>query len=142
MARYVTTIDSRLPPDEAFAYMADFSHAVEWDPSVEEAKRVGAAGSEAAFELVVRFGGRRLPMRYETAAFDPSQRRVVLRADNPRFISCDTITVTPTPAGSSVHYDAALDLRGAGKLLDPLLQVLFRRTGDKAAAGMRAALNR
>lgn len=142
MARYVTTIDSRLPPDEAFAYMADFSHAVEWDPSVEEAKRVGAAGSEAAFELVVRFGGRRLPMRYETAAFDPSQRRVVLRADNPRFVSCDTITVAPTPAGSSVHYDAALDLRGAGKLLDPLLQVLFRRTGDKAAAGMRAALNR
>jgi hypothetical protein len=140
MARYTTTIESSLSPDEAFAYMADFSHAEEWDPSVEAATRLGDAGPGAAFDLVVRFGGRKLPMRYETAAFDPAERRVVLQADNPRFTSRDTITVTPTADGSSVHYDAALDLRRA-KLLDPVLQLLFNRTGDKAAAGMRTALN-
>ena len=75
--------------------MADFSHAQEWDPSVAEAKRLGDVGADAAFDLVVRFGGRKLPMRYETAAFDAEQRRVVLQADNPRFTSRDTITVTP-----------------------------------------------
>jgi hypothetical protein len=79
-------------------------------------------------------------MRYETAAFDAAQRRVVLQADNPRFVSRDTISVTPAATGSSVHYDAALDLRRA-TLLDPVLQLLFNRTGDKAAAGMRTALN-
>ncbi len=140
MARYTTTIESSLTPDEAFAYMADFSNAQEWDPSVAEAKRLGDVGADAAFDLVVRFGGRKLPMRYETAAFDAEQRRVVLQADNPRFTSRDTITVTPAAAGSSVHYDAALDLR-RGRLLDPVLQLLFNRTGDKAAAGMRTALN-
>ena len=95
MARYTTTIESSLTPDEAFAYMADFSNAQEWDPSVAEAKRLGDVGADAAFDLVVRFGGRKLPMRYETAAFDAEQRRVVLQADNPRFTSRDTITVTP-----------------------------------------------
>jgi Polyketide cyclase / dehydrase and lipid transport len=140
MARYVTTIDSSLSPDEAFAYMSDFSHAEEWDPSVEVATRLGDVGPGAAFDLVVRFGGRKLPMRYETTAFDATQRRVVLQADNPRFTSRDTITVTPTAGGSNVHYDAALDLRRA-RLLDPVLQLLFNRTGDKAAAGMRTALN-
>ena len=83
MARYTTTIESSLSPDEAFAYMADFSHAQEWDPSVAEAKRVGDVGPDAAFDLVVRFGGRKLPMRYETAAFDAAQRRVVLRGRQP-----------------------------------------------------------
>jgi hypothetical protein len=121
-------------------YMADFSHAQEWDPSVEGATRVGDVGPDAAFDLIVRFGGRKLPMRYETAEFDAAQRRVVLQADNPRFVSRDTITVAPAAGGSSVHYDAALDLRRA-RLLDPVLQLLFNRTGDKAAAGMRTALN-
>ena len=141
MARYITTIESRLSPDEAFAYMADFSHAREWDPSVATAKRVGDVGPDAAFDLVVRFGGRKLPLHYETAAFDAAQRCVVLQANNPRFVSRDTITVTPAAGGSSVHYDAALDLRGAARLFDRVLQLLFDRTGDKAAAGMRTALN-
>ena len=142
MARYTTTIASSLSADEAFSYMADFSHAREWDPSVAEAKREGDVGPDATFDLVVRFGGRKLPMRYETTAFDAATRRVVLQADNPRFVSRDTITVAAADGGSSVHYDAALDLRGAGKVFDLVLQLLFNRTGDKAAAGMRTALNR
>ena len=40
-----------------------------------------------------------------------------------------------------MHYDAMLEFKGAGRLLDPMMQLLFNRTGDEAAAGMRAALN-
>ena len=141
LARYVTTVDSSLPADEAFMYMADFAHALEWDPSVEDARRTGEVGSGASFDLVVRFGGRKIPMHYETASFDPAGHRVVLQAENPRFVSRDTITVSPAADGSSVHYDAALELRGAARFLDPVLQLLFKRTGDKAEAGMRTALN-
>ncbi len=141
MARYVTTIDSSLPPDEAFAYMADFAHALEWDPSVEEARRTGEVGPGAGFDLVVRFGGRKIPLHYRTASFDAAERTVVLQAENPRFVSRDTITVSQAAGGSTVGYDAALDLRGHGRFLNPLLQLLFNRTGHKAAAGMRTALN-
>jgi Polyketide cyclase / dehydrase and lipid transport len=143
MARYVTTIDSTLSAAEAFAYMADFSNARQWDPSVVEASRSGEepVGSGSTFDLVVTFGGRKLPMRYEIVSYE-APRLVVLEARQPTFTSRDTVTVTEAAGGgATVHYDALLEFTGRGRLLDPIMQLLFNRTGDKAAAGMRAALN-
>ena len=123
--------------------MADFSNAREWDPSVVEAARSGSGsvGAGSSFDLVVRFGGRTVPMRYEIVSYE-EPRLVVIESRKPTFTSRDTITVAAAGDGSTVHYDALLELEGAARLLDPVLQLLFRRTGDKAAAGMRAALNR
>ena len=89
MASYLTRIESALPQAEAFAYMADFANARLWDPSVSEARRVGEApiGIGSAFDLVARFGGRDVPLRYEIVEYD-SPRRVVLEARRPRFASC------------------------------------------------------
>lgn len=142
MARYATTVESALSPADAFAYMADFANARHWDPSVLEAAPTteGAVGTGAAFDLVVRFGGRTLPLRYEIVSYE-EPRQLVIEAKKPSFISRDTITVSPSGAGSTVHYDALLVFNGVGRVLDPVLQLIFNRTGDKAAAGMRAALN-
>ena len=143
VARYMTTIQSSLPPAEAFAYMADFSNAREWDPSVPSATRSeeGPVGLGSHFDLNVRFAGRTLPMHYEIVSYE-EPTVVVLQADKPTFISRDTITVSQSSGGSTVHYDALLELKGAARLFDPLLQLMFKRTGDNAAAGMRTALNR
>jgi len=143
VARYVTTIESTLSPAEAFAYMADFSNALEWDPSVVEATRATTdpVGAGSSFDLVVEFGGRKLPMQYEMVSYD-EPRSFVVESQKPSFTSRDTVTVSPAAAGSTVHYDAVLEFKGAGRLLDPVMQLLFNRTGAKAAAGMRAALNR
>ena len=142
MARYVTTIESKLSPAQAFAYMADFSNALQWDPSVVDASRsgAGAVGNGSTFDLVVKFGGRKLPMRYAIVSYE-EPRLVVIEAQQPSFTSRDTISVEPAGDGSSVHYDALLEFKGPGRALDPIMQLLFNRTGDKAAAGMRAALN-
>ena len=142
IARYVTTIESTLSGSEAFAYMADFSNALQWDPSVVEASRSsdGVVGKGSTFDLVVKFGGRRLPMRYGIVSYDEPQL-VVLQAEQPSFISRDTITVVAADGGSTVHYDALLEFKGPARMLGPLMQVIFKRTGDKAAAGMRSALN-
>ncbi|MBA3842730.1 MAG: SRPBCC family protein [Actinobacteria bacterium] len=143
MARYVTTIQSTLPVAEAFAYMAEFSNAQHWDPSVETATRTTTEPVEtgAGFDLVVRFAGRKVPMHYSVVSY-AEPRLVVLEALQPTFVSRDTITVAPDGEGSSVHYDALLEFKGAaGRVLDPLLQLIFNRTGDKAAGGMRTALN-
>ena len=141
MARYVTTIESSLAPAEAFAYMADFANAREWDPSVASATRASeTVGLASTFDLVVRFGGRNLPMTYEIAAYD-EPRLVTLESRKPTFVSRDTITVASAGEGSTVHYDAVLEFKGPGRALDPIMQLIFNRTGVKAAAGMRAALN-
>jgi Polyketide cyclase / dehydrase and lipid transport len=142
MARYRTTIESTLPQADAFAYMADFANARVWDPSVSEARRVdvGPIGIGSAFDLVARFGGRDVPLRYEIVEYD-SPRRVVLEAQRPGFVSRDTITVEPAGSGSVVHYDATLAFSGLGRLFDPVMQRIFNRVGAQATLGIRTALN-
>ena len=142
MARYVTTIESELPQAAAFAYMADFANARLWDPSVSDARRVGEAplGLGSAFELVARFAGRDVPLRYEIVEYDPP-RRVVLEARRPGFVSRDTITVEPAGNGSIVHYHATLAFGGLGRLLDPVMQRVFDRVGARATLGLQTALN-
>ena len=142
MAHYRTRIESALPKAEAFAYMADFANARIWDPSVSEARRVGETplGLGSAFDLVARFGGRDVPLRYEIVEYD-TPRRVVLEARRPRFVSRDTITVEPAGNGSVVHYDATLAFDGLGRLLDPVMQRIFDRVGARASRGMQTALN-
>ncbi len=142
MARYVTEIESALPPEEAFAYMADFSNARFWDPSVSRADRVedGPVGVDSAFDLVARFAGRDVELRYEIVEYDAS-RRVVLAARRPGFVSRDTITVAPADHGSVVRYDALLAFSGLRRLFDPVMQRILDRVGAGAERGMRKALN-
>jgi hypothetical protein len=143
MARYVTSIESRLPPSEAFAYMADFANAREWDPSVSEARRDGEepVGAGTAFDVVSRFAGRDVRLRYTIIAYEPPTR-VVLEAERPGFVSRDTITVEPSDRGSVVSYDALLAFQGIGRIFNPIMQRIFNRVGAQATAGMQAALNR
>jgi hypothetical protein len=142
MARYVTKIESDRPQAEAFAYMADFANARVWDPSVSEARRVGDApiGVGSTFDLVARFGGRDVPLRYAIVEYE-SPRLVVLEAQRPGFVSRDTISVEPAGSGSVVSYDATLAFTGLGRLFDPVMQRIFNRVGVRATAGMKAALN-
>ena len=142
MARYLTRIESALPQAEAFAYMADFANARVWDPSVSEARRVGdePIGLGSAFDLVARFGGRDVPLRYEIVEYN-SPRRVVLEAQRPGFVSTDTITVESAESGSVVRYDATLAFGGLGRLFDPIMQRIFNRVGARATLGMQTALN-
>jgi Polyketide cyclase / dehydrase and lipid transport len=141
MARYATTIRSQRAPAEAFAYMADFSNARHWDPSVSEAQRDGDGplGTGSTFDLVARFAGRSVALRYTIVAYEPPSR-VVLEARR-GFISRDTITVEPTDGdGLTVHCDALLSFSGIGRLFDPIMQLVFNRVGARAAAGIDAAL--
>jgi hypothetical protein len=142
MAHYVSRIESTLPHDAAFGYMADFANARHWDPSVSEARRVDEAslGLGSAFDLVARFGGRDVPLRYEIVEYD-APRLVTLEARRPAFVSRDTITVEPAGSGSVVLYDATLAFGRLGRLLDPVMQRIFDRIGARATRGLQAALN-
>jgi dehydrogenase/reductase SDR family member 12 len=152
MAQYHATIVAPVPIDQAFDYLARFSTTAEWDPGVHEAEMVTPepVGPGSAFRVVTSFAGRRLPLRYEITEFDRPYR-VTVRAENGSTVSEDTITFTPSDrragdpvdpdgARTEVRYDADLHLKGAFRILEPVMALMFDRIGDRAAGGLRAAL--
>lgn len=142
MARYVTSVSSPLSVDEAFAYMADITHFVEWDPGIVRAVAVrgNTPGVGAAYDLTVKTIGTTV-MRYEMKEFI-APRRLVLESTTPFLKSLDVISVEPSGSGSIVTYDAELTLRGPLRVFDLLLGLSFRVIGDRAAAGLKRVLTR
>ena len=141
MAHYLTSASTPLSAADAFAYMADVTHFVEWDPGVKRVRRVSGdgAGVGTAYELTVQAGGT-MVMRYEVEAYE-APRRILLVARTLLLTSVDEIRVEATGSGSVVTYDAKLTLNGPLSLFDPLLRLAFRRIGDRAAAGLKRVLS-
>ena len=141
MPRYVTTITSPKPADEVFAYLSDFASAAEWDPGVARATRLTdpPIALSSKVEIVARFLGREVPLVYVVEEFEPP-RRVLLRGENATTLSLDEIVVEPAGTGCRVTYDARLSLKGALRIGEPLLALIFRRIGDAAADGLRRTL--
>ena len=141
MAHYVATIPVSVARCAAFAYVSRFDRAAEWDPGVEAGEMLTPepVGVGSRFRLVTRFFGRRIPLDYEIIDLDRDER-IVLRAENRSVRSVDTITFEDDERGAVVVYDARLDAKGIGRLADPLLALVFRRIGDRAAAGLHRRL--
>lgn len=128
MARFTVTVASRLSADQAFARIAAFERAPEWDPNTSEAHRVGeATGVGARFDITTSFGGRTLAATYRITTYE-APHRLVLESNLANVDLRDEISVAPTESGCDVTYDARLMPRGLWRAADPLLQVLFTRT--------------
>jgi hypothetical protein len=145
MANFHTTIDTPASPSAVYAYLADFSSASQWDPTVVEAARLDPPALAAAptvgstFRLLVAFYGRRVELTYRVEEAQPDARLVFV-ADEKRLRSRDTITIEPAAVGSRVTYDAVLDLKGLARFLDKGLGLAFDRLGKNAAAGLEREL--
>jgi len=143
MARYVTTVRTPWSADRAFGYVADLRNFAEWDPGVTAVEQLVGDGSgpDAAYSVTVTGAVRPMTLRYETTAYDPP-RRIEVRAESSSLLSVDVVTAEPDAGGtgSLVTYDATLTFRGLARLANPLLALGFRRIGDRAAAGLRKAL--
>jgi len=140
---YDADVTTEWAPDEAFAYLAEFSLAAEWDPGVARAERLGSGpvGVGSVFRLWVRLGGRTTPIDYRVVAFDPP-RQVVLAGESGWVRSVDTVTVGAGPEGGArLHYHAELTPKRLARLAAPLLGPAFRRIGDRGIAGLRRVLS-
>jgi carbon monoxide dehydrogenase subunit G len=135
-------IETRLDPEAAFAFVADFANASTWDPGTATSERVGAGpvGAGAEYRLGVRFGSRVAPMTYRIDTFEPPQR-VVLTGSGSGVSATDDIRFEPTATGTRIDYRADIRLGGLLGLLQPFLGSRFEKIGHDAAAGMRRTLD-
>jgi carbon monoxide dehydrogenase subunit G len=144
MARYSATVPSTRPPDDVFAYLADFRSVAEWDPSVKSAVHVNGDDPVtvgAIFRVTIKTTLSELVLDYMTIEAERPDR-IVLRGENDSMVSVDTIVIRGDgQGGATVTYDAKLELKGVRKLADPLLGLAFKRLGDNARDGLSAQLN-
>jgi carbon monoxide dehydrogenase subunit G len=54
----------------------------------------------------------------------------------------DDFTLTPGPAGTTVHYRATIVFHGLAKLASPLLKRKFERLGDEVVPELTGALEK
>jgi len=141
--RYRREIEVAAAADIAFAYLADFANAAEWDPGIAEARRLTPAPTEVGsrFEVIALFRGRRQRFEYVVTELEDGSR-VALRGEGEKARSDDVITVATSGSGSRVTYEADLRLKGAYRAAEPFLRSTFERMGDAALDGLAVHLAR
>jgi carbon monoxide dehydrogenase subunit G len=142
MTRLHEEIETTLPPDVAFGFVADFANSERWDPGVRSSVRLdgGPVGVGATYKLEVKMGGRFAPMVYRVTDFEPG-RRVVLAGEGSGVTAVDDIRFEPSAGGTRIDYTADIKLGGLLGLLQPLLGRAFRKVAADARDGMRRALD-
>lgn len=138
MARYETTVTTPADPAQVFEYLADFSHAEDWDPGVASARKrtEGPIAVGTEFDVNVKIGPTTSRFTYRVTGFEPG-RRIVLDAETPLLKSHDVISVDPEGDGSRVTYVADLTPTTLLFWTEPLLHLGFQRVGDRAAEGLK-----
>jgi carbon monoxide dehydrogenase subunit G len=142
MAMLRERIETELPIDEAFAFVADFANAERWDPGVATSVRVdqGPVRVGATYRLGVRVAGRVSPMTYTVTHLD-APRRVVLDGEGAGVKATDDIRFASTPSGTTIDYTADIRLVGIRRLLAPFAGGAFRSIAENARNGMQRALD-
>ena len=136
------TIETTLPRDDAFAFIADFANSAAWDPGTATSERIGdgPVGVGTRYRLGVRMRGRVAPMEYRITTFEvPS--RVVLAGTGSGVAATDDITFVATPGGTRIEYVATIHLRGLMRLVEPFVGGAFAKIGRDARDGMQRALD-
>ena len=135
-------IETSLPVDDAFAFVADFANAERWDPGVASSVRTnpGPVAVGARYRLGVRMGSRVAPMDYEVTAFEPS-RRVVLAGRGRGVEAVDEIEFSAMSEGTRIDYTADIRLVGLLRLAGPFAGGALAGVGRRAREGMRVALD-
>ena len=143
MAHYEVTISSPLSQQEAFDRLATVERFVEWDAGITKAEQIegDGPGVGSTYILTIKgFAGGPMPLEYKTTAFEAPERFVII-SDGKSLRSDDVITVVADGDGCQVTYSADLKMKGALSVINPVLNLLFNRIGDKAVAGLRPFLD-
>lgn len=135
-------IETSLPVDDAFAFVADFANAQRWDPGVASSVRTnpGPVAVGARYHLGVRLGSRVVPMDYEVTAFEPS-RRVVLAGRGSGIEAVDEIEFTAAAGGTRIDYTADIRLVGLLRIVGPFAGSALAGVARRARDGMRVELD-
>jgi len=143
MPRLHERIETPLPLEDAFAFVADFANASAWDPGVASSERIGSGpvGVGARYRLGIRRGERVVRMDYVVERIE-QPHRVVLVGSGSGVLATDDIRFTHADGTTVIDYTADIRLTGLRRLATPLVLGTFARIARDARDGMQQALDR
>jgi hypothetical protein len=125
-----------------YTYLADFTNAVEWDAGTVRCSILqGDGGVGTSYANTSRFMGLESELTYELLELQ-LDRLIVLRGENARVTSTDTILIQPVNEGTEVLYTAEFEFKGLAKLFEIALRIPLERLADNAQTSLASALSR
>ena len=142
MARLHESLETALPPERTFEFIADFANSARWDPGVAWAEGLtqGPTRVGSTYRLGVHMGSRITPMEYRVTALEPG-RRVVLEGSGSGVKATDEIRFAPIANGTRVDYAADIRLTGWLRLIAPFTGRAFAGIARNARNGMATTLD-
>jgi carbon monoxide dehydrogenase subunit G len=142
MAVLHEVVETSLPIDAAFRFVADFGNSSKWDPGTAWSKGVdvGSPAVGARYQLGVRMAGRVAPMEYTITMLEP-RSRVVLAGQGSGVRATDDIRFESTANGTRIDYRADITLTGWLRLAAPFAGRAFAAIGRDARDGMQRTLD-
>lgn len=136
------TFTTTATPDAAYAYLADFTNAEEWDPGTQTCERTsGDGGVGTTYRNVSKFLGRETELTYTTAELAPPTR-VHLRGTNEQFEGHDLFEIRAAGRGSEVTYRADMSFSGLARLASPVVAAYLPFLARKTVDQLRSCLDR
>ena len=113
-------------------YLADFSHATEWDPGTERCDRrdAGDVRVGSTWDNTSKLAGISTELVYELVELTPTS--VVLRGENDTATAEDHLTFAEAgPGRTQVTYQTTITFNGVAKLADPAAKLLFTKVAGE-----------
>ena len=129
------------PPPRVVDYLKDFGNAEEWDPGTQTCTRRddGQIGEGASWHNVSKIFGVTAELTYTLEKLTDST--LVFVGENKSSTSTDTITVDPDDSGSRLTYRADLEMKGAAKILNPVMKLVFEKLASDTEKQLSTVLN-
>ena len=135
------TFTTTAAPEAVFDYLADFTHAEEWDPGTVSCERVyGTGGVDTTYRNVSSFMGRETQIAYSTVELE-RPTRIRLTGHNKQFDGQDVIGIRAHGQGSEVTYTAEFAFNGVARLAAPLVAAYLPRLARKTVDQLRSRLD-
>jgi carbon monoxide dehydrogenase subunit G len=144
MANVAVSGSVRAAPEEVFRFLADLENWPRWQSDMKSTKLAEASPGQVS--AVYRYLSKAMGM-----TFDSTVRLV--RVDAPREIAFEgqwtgmirpngRYLVEPAPEGSRVTLNPRPEVRGIGRIMEPLIAVMGRRLNQEHPEALRKALEK
>ena len=138
--RFKRQIYAGKAPTEVLRLVADFRHLQSWDDSVVSVEPLDEVfGQGSRYRVRVLFNGNPIDMVYTVSMYEAGVRAVVSGVAA-KAKATDTIEVASLGEGTIIKYTAKIDMAFPFNLLDPILAIGFKKTVDRAVAGLQRFL--